>query len=77
MQMLFHFKDEIGRRLKAAVPARQRSAFVQQLVDAALKSLEADDPVYHAALAAEADAEHDDDRALWDSLSADGLEHDG
>jgi hypothetical protein len=76
MQMLFHFKDEIGRRLKAAVPPRQRSAFVQRLVDAALRSIEEDDPVYRAALAAEADTEHDDDRDLWDSLSADGLEND-
>jgi hypothetical protein len=33
-----------------------------------------DDSVYRAALAAEADAEHDEDRDLWDSLSADGLE---
>jgi len=33
-----------------------------------------DDPVYRAALAAEGDAEHDEDRDLWDSLSADGLE---
>ncbi|HEX3919643.1 MAG TPA: hypothetical protein VHW60_20075 [Caulobacteraceae bacterium] len=74
MQMLFHFTDEIARRLKAAVPSRQRSSFVQQLVEDALRSIEDDDPIYRAALAAEADVEHDEDRDLWDTLSADGLD---
>ena len=74
MQMLFHFTDEIGRRLKAAVPPRQRSAFVQKIIEEALRSIEGDDPIYAAALAAEADSEHDQDRDLWDSLSNDGLE---
>jgi hypothetical protein len=72
--MLFHFTDEVGRKLKAVVPSRQRSAFVQRLIEAALGGIEEDDPIYRAALAAEADAEHDEDRELWDSLSADGLD---
>jgi hypothetical protein len=75
--MLFHITDEVGRRLKAVVPARQRSAFVQRLIEQALGVVEGDDPIYRAALAAEADAEHDQDRELWDTLSADGLDRDG
>jgi hypothetical protein len=74
--MLFHFTDEVARRLKAVVPARQRSAFVQKIVEEALSSIEDDDPIYRAALAAEADAEHDQDRELWDALSEDGLDSD-
>jgi hypothetical protein len=77
MQMLFHFADDVGHRLKAVVPARQRSAFVQRLVEDALKTIEDDDPIYRAAIAAEADAEHDEDRDLWDQLSADGLDNEG
>ncbi len=76
MQMLFHIADDVARRLKAAVPSRQRSAFVQRLVEDALRSIEDDDPIYRAAMAAEADTEHDEDRDLWDTLSADGLDGD-
>jgi hypothetical protein len=75
--MLFHFTDEVARRLKAVVPARQRSAFVQKIVEEALSSIEDDDPIYRAAVAAEADVEHDQDRELWDSLSGDGLDNEG
>ena len=74
MQILLRFSDEVGRRLKAAVPARQRSAFVQRLVEQALPPDDENDPIYRAALAAEADPEHDEDRGLWDELSGDGLD---
>ena len=39
-------------------------------------SVEVGDPIYLAALAAEADVEHDEGRHAWDLLSADGLEGD-
>jgi hypothetical protein len=74
LQLLFHFTDEVARRLKAVVPARQRSAFVQKLVEEALGAIEEDDPIHRAAVAAEADVEHDQDRELWDALSGDGLD---
>ena len=48
--------------------------FVQRLVEQALPPDDGRDPIFLAAAAAEADAEHDDDWDLWDSLSADGLE---
>lgn len=36
MQILLHIDDTLARRFKEAVPARQRSAYVQKLLEAAL-----------------------------------------
>jgi hypothetical protein len=56
-QLLLHLPEELVRRLKRSVPARQRSKFIQDLLEQALPSDGAaeDDPLYLAALAVERD----------------------
>lgn len=73
-QLLVRLPDEVVRRLRNHVPARQRSAFVQKALECALPPDEGDDdPLHKAALA----VEQDDALALltadWDVTIADGL----
>jgi len=56
-QLLLHLPDDLVRRFKRAVAARERSKFVQHLLEQALPSDEVtdSDPLYRAALAVERD----------------------
>lgn len=73
VQLLVHLPDELVARFKRAVPPRQRSRFVQQLIEAALPA-EADDPLYRTALAVEQDNILNDEMAEWEAAAvADGL----
>ena len=67
-QLLLHLPDELVRRLKRAVPARQRSKFIQDLLEQALPPdgvVEAD-PLYLAALAVEKDEALAAEMASWE-----------
>lgn len=61
-------------RLKAAVPDRQRSKIIQQLIEAEVKRRE--DALYKAALAVEKDQKLSEDMADWDVTAGDGLDDD-
>ena len=59
------------------MPARGRSAFVQRLLEQALRPENSDDdPLYLAALAVEQDAKLSAEMAEWDCTLMDGLEPD-
>lgn len=73
-QLLIRLPDDLVRRLKRRVPARARSAFVQQLLEQALPADEGEgDPLYQAALAVERDDRLTTEMAEWDVTIADGL----
>jgi hypothetical protein len=74
-QLLLRLPDDLVRRFKRNVPARQRSSFVQRLLEQALPpSGGEDDPLYQAALAVEQDASLAADMADWEAATvADGL----
>jgi hypothetical protein len=72
-QLLIHLPDDLVSRLRQAVPARRRSRFVQELIEAALPSPD-DDPIYQAALAVERDEVLSRDMAEWENAAVgDGL----
>lgn len=73
-QLLVRLPEELARRLKRRVPARQRSLFVQRLLEQALPPDEGeDDPLYKAALAVEQDERLAAEMAEWDATAGDGL----
>jgi hypothetical protein len=73
-QLLLHLPDELVRRLKRAIAPRQRSKFIQDLLEAALPpdgAVEAD-PLYLAALEVEKDELLAAEMSGWDSTVGDG-----
>jgi hypothetical protein len=75
-QLLLHLPDELVRRLKRAVPARQRSKFIQDLLEQALPpdGVAEADPLYLAALSVEADEALAAEMAGWEpAMVADGV----
>jgi metal-responsive CopG/Arc/MetJ family transcriptional regulator len=74
-QLLLHLPDELVRRLKRAVPARQRSRFIQDLLEQALppEGVSDSDPLYQAALAVEHDKALSGELSAWEQTRADGL----
>jgi hypothetical protein len=73
-QLLVRLPEELARRLKRQVPARQRSAFVQRLLEQALAAESDDeDPLYQAATQVEQDERLMAEMADWDGTVADGL----
>ena len=72
--MVVRLPEELAQRLRRRVPARQRSAFVQGLLEQALPADESeDDPLYRAALAVEQDERLAAEMAAWDVTSGDGV----
>lgn len=72
MQLLLHLPDALAERFKQAIPARQRSAFVADLLEQALP--EENDPLYQIALEVEQDAALNDEMREWrEGLIADGI----
>ena len=72
-QILLHLPEDLARRFRSAVPARQRSSFVQKLLEEALPQ-ESEDPLYLAALAVEEDASLNAEMAEWEEATVgDGL----
>jgi hypothetical protein len=75
-QLLLHLPDDLVRRFKRCVAPRQRSRFVRRLLEEALPPDDAgaDDPLYRAALAVEADATLAAEMVEWeDATLGDGL----
>jgi predicted transcriptional regulator len=74
-QLLLRLPNDLVRRFKQIVPARQRSAFVRQLLEQALPSADSDhDPLYLAALAVEQDMALGEEMAEWEAATInDGL----
>ncbi len=67
-QLLLHLPDELIRRLKRAVAPRQRSKFIQNLLERALPpdGVVETDPLYLAALAVEQDEALGAEMAGWE-----------
>ena len=74
-QLLVRLPDDLVRRFKRTVAPRQRSRFVQNLLEQALPPADAnDDPLYQAALAVETDELLAGEMAEWEEATiADGL----
>jgi hypothetical protein len=67
--------DDLARRFKRAVPSRERSNFIRQLLEQALPPADGDDdPLYLAALAVEQDKVSAAEMAKWEAFTiGDGL----
>ncbi len=74
-QVLLRLPEDLVRRLKRAVPTRERSAFVRHLLEAALPPEDGDhDPLYLAALAVERDTALTEEMEVWETATlTDGL----
>jgi hypothetical protein len=75
-QLLLHLPDELVRRLKRHVAPRQRSKFIQDLLEQALPpdGVVEQDPLYLAALAVEDDERLAAEMAEWEpATGADGV----
>jgi len=72
--LLVRLPEELVRGLKRTVPARGRSALVQQLLEQALPS-DADDgdQLYRLALVVERDEKLAAEMADWDATAGDGV----
>ena len=77
MQLLIHLPEALARRFKRTIPIRERSRFIQQLLEEALPpdGVPDDDPLYQAALAVEQDEQLAAEMAEWEEATlADGLD---
>lgn len=72
-QLLVRLPEDLVRRLKRRVPARQRSDFLRNLLEQALPPDDENDPLYQAALAVEGDEALAAEMAEWDVTAGDGL----
>lgn len=75
-QLLLHLPDDLVRRLKRHVAPRQRSKFIQDLLEQVLPPGDAveQDPLYLAALAVEQDEQLAAEMAEWEpATGADGI----
>ena len=75
-QLLIHLPDELARRFKRNVSVRQRSKYIQRLLEDALPPEDGgdDDPLYQAALAVEQEHALAAEMAEWDVATInDGL----
>jgi hypothetical protein len=71
-QLLLRLPENLVRRFKQNVPARERSAFVRQLLEQALPPADSDDdPLYLAALAVEQDTPLGEEMAEWEAATID------
>jgi predicted transcriptional regulator len=72
-QLLVRLPEELVRRFKRTVAPRQRSKFVQQLLEQALPPDEVSDsdPLYQAALAVEQDEALAVEMAGWEAATID------
>lgn len=75
-QLLVRLPDDLVRRFKRFIAPRQRSKFVENLLEQALPTtgLDDDDPLYQAALAVEEDEQLAAEMADWEaSTIGDGI----
>ena len=75
-QVLVHLPEDLVRRFRRAVAPRQRSKFIERLLEEALPTGEVSDsdPLYQAALAVEQDEALAGEMAEWEStMLGDGI----
>jgi hypothetical protein len=72
MKVLISLPDELGARMQAVIPTRQRSKIIAALLEDEIKRREHD--LYECALAVEQDEQLGADMAEWDVTVGDGLE---
>jgi len=74
-QLLLRLPEDLVRRFRRAVPSRERSHFVQQLLERALPPGDSDDdPLYRAALEVERNSQLGAEMDEWETATvADGL----
>jgi hypothetical protein len=75
-QLLIRLPDELVRRFRRTVSVRERSGFIQRLLEEALPPGDGgdDDPLYQAALAVEQDEKLAAEMAEWEAaMIGDGL----
>jgi hypothetical protein len=75
-QLLVRLPDHLVRRFKRSVAARQRSKFIEHLLEQALppEGVDDADPLYQAALAVEQDDQLAAEMAEWDmAMAGDGI----
>lgn len=72
-QLLVRLPEDLVRRLKRRIPARQRSDFLRALIEQALPPDDENDPLYLAALAVEQDEKLSAEMADWELTVGDGL----
>ena len=71
-QLLLRLPEDLVKRFKQIVPARERSAYVRQLLEQALPSADSDeDPLYLAALAVEQDTALSQEMTEWEASTID------
>jgi metal-responsive CopG/Arc/MetJ family transcriptional regulator len=76
-QLLIRLPDDLARRFKRRIAVRQRSKFIERLLEEALppEDIADDDPLYQAALAVEQDERLAAEMAEWEEATvADGLD---
>jgi hypothetical protein len=75
-QLLLRLPEDLARRFRRAVPNRERSLFVRQLLERALPPEDSDDdPLYRAALEVERDTKLNAEMAEWETATLeDGLD---
>jgi hypothetical protein len=76
VQLLVRLPDDLVRRLRRSVSVRERSKFIQHLLERALPAdpPEDDDPLYRAALAVENDEPLAAEMTEWEEAAiADGV----
>ena len=71
MQLLVRLPEGLVKRFKRNVSARQRSKFIQRLLEEALPSEDGsdDDPLYQIALAVEKDEQLASEMAEWETAT--------
>ena len=83
MQVLSHLPDTLAIRFRQAVPSRQRSSFIRDLLEQSLPDPDA--ALFALAVKAEIDddkhpqenkQEHEEERKLWQNTMTDGLDPD-
>jgi hypothetical protein len=71
--LLIRLPDELVRHFRRSVSVRQRSKFIQRLLEDALPPEDGshDDPLYHVALAVEEDTALTSEMDEWESATLD------
>jgi predicted transcriptional regulator len=74
-QLLIRLPDELARRLKRSISPRNRSKFIQRLLEEALPAEDGDDdPLYRAAMAVEKEEALGAEMDEWETATIeDGL----
>jgi metal-responsive CopG/Arc/MetJ family transcriptional regulator len=78
-QLLVRLPDALVRRFRRSVAPRQRSKFIERLLQEALQEVESsdNDPLYQAALLVEQDEQLAEEMAEWEEATvADGIADD-